>query len=91
LVALNRAVAVAKVHGPEAALEAIAAIPDRRLLESYHLYHAVLGDLALRLGRDHEAADHFREAIRQTAVEAERIFLTEKLSGCLREGEPAAG
>ncbi|MEK7952514.1 RNA polymerase sigma factor [Luteolibacter soli] len=91
LVALNRAVAVSKVHGPEAALEAIAGIPDRRLLESYHLYHSVLGDLAQRLGRDHEAADHFRQAIRQTSVEAERVFLTEKLNGCVREGEPAAG
>lgn len=91
LVALNRAVAVAKVHGPEAALEAIAGISDRRLLESYHLYHAVLGDLAQRLGRDHEAADHFRQAIRQTSVEAERIFLTEKLSSCVRAGEAAAG
>ncbi|HEY1122133.1 MAG TPA: sigma-70 family RNA polymerase sigma factor [Haloferula sp.] len=91
LVALNRAVAVSKVHGPEAALEAIAGISDRRLLESYHLYHAVLGDLALRLGRDHEAADHFRQAIRQTSVEAERIFLSEKLSGCVKNAESAAG
>ncbi|MCW1886433.1 sigma-70 family RNA polymerase sigma factor [Luteolibacter flavescens] len=87
LVALNRAVALAKVQGPEAALEAIAAIPDRRLLESYHLYHAVLGDLALRLGREHEAADHFRQAIRQTPVETERAFLTEKLNGCVGAGE----
>ncbi|MCW1924644.1 sigma-70 family RNA polymerase sigma factor [Luteolibacter arcticus] len=90
LVALNRAVALAKVQGAESALEAIAAISDRRLLESYHLYHAVLGDLAQQLGRDHEAADHFREAIRRTAVEAERVFLTEKLGSCVREGEAVA-
>jgi RNA polymerase sigma-70 factor (ECF subfamily) len=83
LVALNRAVALGRVHGAEAALDAIGEIPDRRLLESYHLYHAVLGDLALRLDRPQEAADHFREAIRRTGVEAERGFLEEKLRQCL--------
>lgn len=82
LIALNRAVAVAKVHGPEAALQAIDAIPDRHLLANYHLYHAVRGDLALRLDRREEAADHFREAVRRTVVEAERAFLAEKLRAC---------
>jgi RNA polymerase sigma factor (sigma-70 family) len=89
LVALNRAVAVAKVHGAEAGLEAIDGIPDRRLLESYHLYHAVRGDLALRLERNHEAADHFRQALQTTAVEAERAFLAEKLRACLASPRPA--
>ena len=46
--ALNRAVAVAEVDGPEAAL----ALVDGLDLDGYHLFHAVRADLLRRLGRD---------------------------------------
>ncbi len=82
LVALNRAVAVAKVHGPKAGLAAIAAIRDRSLLEGYHLYHAVLGDFAWQLDRPREAASHFSRAIELTHVAAERSFLEKRLEAC---------
>ena len=52
VVALNRAVAVAEVEGPGAAL----ALVDDLNLEPYYLFHAIRADLLRRLGRDAEAA-----------------------------------
>ena len=51
VVALNRAVAVAEVEGPQAAL----ALVDGLDLDGYHVFHAVRADLLRRLGRDAEA------------------------------------
>jgi RNA polymerase sigma-70 factor (ECF subfamily) len=71
VVALNRAVAVAEVEGPDAAL----ALVDRLDLGRYHLFHAVRADLLRRLGRPAEAADAYEAAIARTENEAERAFL----------------
>jgi RNA polymerase sigma-70 factor, ECF subfamily len=71
VVALNRAVAVAEVDGPQAALAAV----DELALDSYHLYHAVRADLLRRLGRRAETAAEYQAAIDLTGNEAEREFL----------------
>jgi RNA polymerase sigma-70 factor (ECF subfamily) len=71
VVALHRAVAVAEVHGPEAALGLV----DGLDLDGYHLFHAVRADLLRRLGRDPEAALAYEAAIARTANAAERAFL----------------
>jgi len=72
IVALHRAVAVGEVDGPAAAL----AIVDGLTLESHHMYHAVRADLLRRLGRHVEAAAAYDAAIRRSANEVERDFLT---------------
>jgi RNA polymerase sigma-70 factor (ECF subfamily) len=71
-VALNRAVAVAEVAGPAAALETVEALP----LDGYHLYHATRADLLRRLNRSAEAAAAYDEAIALAENAAERAFLT---------------
>jgi RNA polymerase sigma-70 factor (ECF subfamily) len=71
VVALHRAVAVAEVEGPEAAL----ALVDGLRLDAYHLVHAVRADLLRRLGRDAEAALAYEAAIARTGNAAERAFL----------------
>jgi RNA polymerase sigma-70 factor (ECF subfamily) len=71
VVALNRAVAVAEVQGPAAAL----ALVDALDLDGYHLFHAVRADLLRRLGRDAEAAAAYEAAIARTDNAAERAFL----------------
>ena len=71
VVALNRAVAVAEVEGPEAAL----ALVDGLDLDGYHLFHAIRADLLRRLGRDAEAALAYEAAITRTENAAERAFL----------------
>jgi hypothetical protein len=72
VVALNRAVAVAEVSGPAAALDLV----DGLDLGGYYLYHAVRADLLRRLGRDAEAAAAYELAIAQTRNAAERAYLT---------------
>jgi RNA polymerase sigma-70 factor, ECF subfamily len=71
VVALNRAVAVAEVDGPQAAL----ALVDELELGGYHVFHAIRADLLRRLGRDAEAARAYEAAIERTENAAERAFL----------------
>jgi RNA polymerase sigma-70 factor (ECF subfamily) len=69
--ALNRAVAVAEVDGPLAALGVLDDLP----LERYHLFHAIRADLLRRLGRDEDAALAYEAAIELAGNAAERAFL----------------
>ncbi|UZG59170.1 RNA polymerase sigma factor [Rhodococcus opacus] len=71
VVALNRAVAVAEVRGPEQGL----ALVDQLDLGNYHLYHAVRADLLRRLGRSGEAARAYDAARDRTENVVEREFL----------------
>jgi RNA polymerase sigma-70 factor (ECF subfamily) len=75
VVALNRAVAVAEVLGPEAAL---AAVDDLEDLEELHRFHAIRADLLARTGRDAEAAAAYDAAIERAANTAERAFLARR-------------
>jgi len=72
VVALNRAVAVAEVHGPATALACV----DELALGDYHLYHATRADLLRRLDRPAEASAAYEAAIALAANRAERDFLT---------------
>ena len=74
VVALNRAVAVAEVEGPEAAL----ALVDELDLDGYHLFQAIRADLLRRLGRGPEAALAYDAAIAVAGNAAERAFLEER-------------
>ncbi|MFJ9744082.1 RNA polymerase subunit sigma-24, partial [Streptomyces sp. NPDC101166] len=76
VVELNRAVAVAMVHGPTAGLELIDAVAAD--LDGYHLLHAVRGDLLERLGRTAEARAAFERAAELTANDSERELLRER-------------
>jgi RNA polymerase sigma-70 factor, ECF subfamily len=71
VVALNRAVAVAEVEGPDAALTLV----DGLDLDRYHLFHAIRADLLRRLGRTAEAAMAYEAAIARTENATEREFL----------------
>jgi RNA polymerase sigma-70 factor (ECF subfamily) len=73
--ALNRAVAVAEVDGPEPALT----IVDGLGLDGFHVFHAVRADLLRRLGRDAEAAGEYEAALARTDNAAERDFLRRRL------------
>jgi RNA polymerase sigma-70 factor (ECF subfamily) len=80
VVALNRAVAVAEVEGPDAALTLI----DGLDLGGYHLLHAIRADLLRRLGRYAEAALAYDAAIARTDNTAERDFLQRRRQALLR-------
>ena len=76
VVSLHRAVAVAEVHGPAAAL---ALIEDLKL-ERYHLFHAIRADLLRRLERHADAAAAYEAALVRTDNAAERRFLNHRLA-----------
>ncbi|MEU4335432.1 RNA polymerase sigma factor [Micromonospora lupini] len=71
VVALNRAVAVAEVHGPAVALAALEDVD----LPGYHRLPATRAELLARLGRDGEARAAYDQAIALTSNETERAFL----------------
>ena len=75
VVALNRAVALAELEGPEPAL----ALVDVLGLENYYLSHAVRADFLVRLGRSAEAAAAYRSALTLVRNDADRNFLEARL------------
>ena len=74
VVALNRAVAVAEVHGPGVALAAI----EDLALDDYHLYHATRADLLARLEQRDEARRAYDRAYDLATNEAEKTLLDGK-------------
>jgi RNA polymerase sigma factor (sigma-70 family) len=82
IVALNRAIAVAQLEGPERGLEEIQAIPDRDRLASYPFYFGALGEFELRRGRHEIARGHFEAAIDLARNSMERRFLEGRKAAC---------
>ena len=82
IVALNRAVAVAKVRGPAEALTAIAPLENDLQLRDYYLLLALRAHLLSELGRGAEAASCFRAALECPCSEPERRFLKRRLEAC---------
>ena len=79
VVALNRAVAVAFVQGPEAALAIVDGLAESGDLEEYHLLHAARADLLRRAGSSAEAARSYRRALELATNGSERRFLERRL------------
>jgi RNA polymerase sigma-70 factor, ECF subfamily len=74
IVALNRAVAVAELDGPEVAL----ALVERLPLDGYHAWHVARADLLRRLGRTAEAKQAYDAALAATQNSAERAYLSRR-------------
>lgn len=74
VVALNRAVALAEVEGPGAALSVV----DELDLQTFYLFHAIRADLLRRLGRLDEAADAYERAIARSENAKERELLLQR-------------
>jgi RNA polymerase sigma-70 factor, ECF subfamily len=75
VVELNRAVAVAEAHSPEAALEIVEQLP----LDEYQYLHSTRAELLRRLGRADEARAAYGRALELAQVEHERRFLQRRL------------
>ncbi|WP_306214075.1 RNA polymerase sigma factor [Actinoplanes sp. RD1] len=74
IVRLNRAVAVAELDGPEAALAELAGLP----LDGYHAFHATRADLLRRLGRAGEARAAYDRAVALATNSAEQAYLSRR-------------
>jgi RNA polymerase sigma-70 factor (ECF subfamily) len=84
MVALNRAIAVAEVEGPGAALTTLDAIASE--LDGYHLMHAARGTMLRRLGQRDAARAAFARASTLATTEADRRFLTQQIEELGEEG-----
>ncbi|MEO3815061.1 RNA polymerase sigma factor [Plantactinospora sp. B24E8] len=76
IVALNRAIAVAELDGPEVALAAVDRLEDE--LAGYHAYHATRADLLRRLGQSQQSRAAYDKAIELAGNTAETANLTRR-------------
>lgn len=76
IVALNRAIAIAELDGPDVALAAVDRLADS--LAGYHAYHATRADLLRRLGRSQESRAAYDAAIELAGNTAETAYLTRR-------------
>lgn len=84
VVALNRAVAVAEVEGPQVALESIDALD----LDDFYLFHSIRAALLVRLGRTNDAGAEYDSALARVSNASERQFLIERRAALvLEEGD----
>jgi len=82
IIALNRAIVIANLRGPDAGLEAIKSIKDLGKLDSYYLLHAVLGEFQTRRKQFKAAAAHYRDSLKLVEIQSERTFLSNRLQSC---------
>ena len=90
VVRLNAAVAIAMAGDLERGLARLEELAHDPGLDRYHLFHAARADLLRRSGRDGEAADAYRRALRLCSSEVERAFLERRLSELGHRG-PSSG
>jgi RNA polymerase sigma-70 factor (ECF subfamily) len=79
IVSLNRAVAVAMVHGPKVSLALVDKLAAAGDLDRYHLLHATRADLLRRIGSSAEAAQSYARALELATNDSERRFLERRL------------
>jgi RNA polymerase sigma-70 factor (ECF subfamily) len=82
IVALNRAIAVGELRGPEEGLRALEALPGKEQLAGYPFLPAAMGRLQLRAGLREEAAASFRDAIGRSRNQAEAQLFEARLLAC---------
>ena len=82
VVALNRAIAVGQLDGPQQGIDALQAIGDRERLARYPFYPAAMGELELRRGHRDAARGHFQAALALARNPAEQRFLEKRVRAC---------
>ena len=91
VVALNRAVAIGFRDGPDAGLDALAAVEADGRLAGYHLLPAVRADLLRRAGLPVEAGAAYLQAIELAPTDRERRFYERRLGDLGGQGGPSVG
>ncbi len=82
IVALNRAIAVGQLDGPERGLEALRKIADSERLAKYPFYKAAFGEFELQSGRPQFAHQHFFAALVLSRNPQERQFFNQRVEAC---------
>ncbi|MFF5985757.1 RNA polymerase sigma factor [Prauserella flavalba] len=87
VVRLNRAIALAMVHGPRAGIIELERLERDPRLAGYRLLPAALGELSLRAGEPARAAAHYRAALALPGSEPQRRLLRRRLADCVAAGQ----
>jgi RNA polymerase sigma-70 factor (ECF subfamily) len=82
VVALNRAVAMARCHGMDTGLKELQRISRLPQMQSYYLLPATFADFYLQKGEPKKAVEYYRQALNLAGTEPERRFLLSKLKEC---------
>jgi RNA polymerase sigma factor (sigma-70 family) len=82
IVALNRAIAVGQLDGPESGLTELRAIADQERLAKYPFYHAAFGEFELQGGRPSIARERFCTALELSRNPIERQFFGKRIEAC---------
>jgi RNA polymerase sigma-70 factor (ECF subfamily) len=82
VIALNRAIAISQLDGPERGLQEVRVIHDLDRLSAYPFYPATLGELELRMGNNQVAQAHFSTALSLVRNPMERNFLQRRIDSC---------
>jgi RNA polymerase sigma-70 factor (ECF subfamily) len=80
---MNRTVVILNLYGPDKALQSLESIREKDKLESFYLYHSLLGEIYARLRNTDKANCHFQKAIELTQSAWEKKLLEEKRRGCI--------
>ncbi|MDN5205473.1 sigma-70 family RNA polymerase sigma factor [Fulvivirgaceae bacterium BMA10] len=82
IIALNRAVTIANLKGPQEGLDTLDQITDQQTLSQYHLFHATKGDFEFQLAHYENAKAAYQKAFNMTKVTAEKKLLKKKIISC---------
>ena len=82
VIALNRAIALSMVHGPDAGIRELSAIKDLPAMRSYYLFHSTLADFHVQKGEMSIALNYYRQAIELAGTEPEKRFLLTRVQDC---------
>lgn len=80
VVALNRAVAVAMLEGPDAGVALLEGLSSHKAIQNYHLFHAALADLHRRAGRQEQARVAYERALSLASQAQEKRFIEKQLT-----------
>ncbi len=83
---LNRAVAVAMVHGPQAGIAILEELIESPQLKNYYLLPATFGELYQRLGQSQQATNYYPAAFELTTKAATLLFLIKKMQNLRDNG-----
>jgi RNA polymerase sigma-70 factor (ECF subfamily) len=72
-----------QVHGAEAALRELNLIKERKKLESYYLYHSLIGEINSKMNNTKQAIASFKLAMQLTNSEPEKRILHSKITALL--------
>ena len=83
VIALNRAIALGMLNGPEAGLSAVENIMDDKKLQGYHLTYAAQADFYKQLGLKEKAIRAYQQALERVQQEPEKRYLKKQLAEIL--------